>query len=215
MHNMKNLLYTAIFSFIAMTSYGQQQTLFNSINHIGGFGGPMIEVSQINGETVADVGGGGALILDNFFFGGYGLGTDAPNITLSQETFDIDFDHGGLWFGYVAPRNKLVHVYSSFRLGWGDVTLKDGDGDKRYSDNVLVLAPEVGVELNVTSWFRLSLSGGYRYVDGVTEIPEIFALTNDSFTSGFGALTFRFGGFGDWGDYDEDKKKDFDADFDF
>lgn len=209
---MKTTIQLIAFCLLAFTSFSQdkEETLFSDINHIGGFGGPMIEVSSINGETVADVGGGGALILDNFFFGGYGLGTDAPNIQIGLETLDIDFGHGGLWFGFVAPPNKLVHLYSSFKLGWGEANLKDNDGDKLFSDNVLVLTPELGVELNITRWFKLGFSGGYRFVDGVSNLPA--GLDNDSFSSPFGSLTFRFGGFGYYDEHDNDGD---DIDFDF
>ena len=56
------------------------------------------------------------------------LGTDAPNIQIGLEQFDIDFAHGGLWFGFVTPPYKVAHVYSSFKLGWGEANLKDNDG---------------------------------------------------------------------------------------
>ena len=211
---MKTILHVIVLGLITTISYGQdkQETLFGNVNHIGGFGGPMIEVSTVNGETVADVGGGGALILDNFFFGGYGLGTDAASINVGGENLDIDFGHGGLWFGFVAQPYKLMHLYSSFKLGWGSADLKDNYGDKLFSDNVLVLNPEVGVELNITNWFKLGITGGYRFVDGVTSLPG--ELNDDSFSSPFGALTFRFGGFGYYDSYDRDDK-DFDLDFDF
>lgn len=210
---MKTTIKLIALCLIAITAYGQdkQETLFGNINHIGGFGGPMIEVSSINGQTVADVGGGGALILDNFFFGGYGLGTDAPNIEIGLENFDIDFGHGGLWFGFVTPNHKLMHFYSSFKLGWGEANLIDKDGDKLFSDNILVLTPEAGIELNLTRWFRLGFTGGYRFVNGVNDLPA--GLTNDSFSSPFGALTFRFGGFGYYDDYNKKDKMDIDFDF--
>lgn len=209
---MKTTIQVIALCLIAFSSFSQskEETLFGDIDHIGGFGGPLIEVSSINGETVADVGGGGALILDNFFFGGYGLGTDAPNIQIGLESFDIDFGHGGLWFGFVTPPYKVAHVYSSFKLGWGEANLKDKDGDKLFSDNVLVLTPEVGVELNITGWFKLAFTGGYRFVDGANNLPG--GLNDDSFSSPFGALTFRFGGFGYYDDYHD---KDVDIDFDF
>ncbi|MFT6335444.1 MAG: hypothetical protein ACI86M_000915 [Saprospiraceae bacterium] len=212
---MKKLLLLAIFSTISLFTFAQQETIFNKANNISGWGGPMLEISSINGETVVDVGGGGALIIDNFFFGGYGLGTDAPNVTFDMETYDVDFSHGGLWLGYTAMPNKVVHIYSSLRFGWGDVTLRDGDGDKEFSDNMTVISPEVGVELNITSWFRLDLTGGYRFVNGVDALPLMSGLNDDSFTSPFAAITFRFGGFGDWDDYDDNKDDDFDSNFDF
>lgn len=200
---MRRIFLLAAIAIGSMTfAQAQQETLFSKIRHVGGFGGPMIEVSQIDGQTVADVGGGGALILDNFFFGGYGLGTDAPNIVIDEVTYDIDFGHGGLWFGYVLKSHKLAHLYTSLKMGWGGANLNDGSGDKVFSDNVFVLEPEAGVEVNLTSWFRLALTGGYRSVSGVNTLAG--GLTNDSFSGVYGALTFRFGGFGDYDKMDDE-----------
>lgn len=211
---MKNVLLLFIFSIASTGAFSQTETLFSNIRHVGGFGGPMIEISQINGETIADVGGGGALILNNFFFGGYGMGTNAPNISIDQDVFDINFRHGGLWFGYTYKPQKLVHLYSSFRLGWGQANLIDGAGEKQYADNILALSPEVGIEINLTSWIRVGLTGGYRFVDGINSLEEASQdLTDDSFSSPFGNITFRFGGFGSWNN-DEDKD-DKNIDFDF
>jgi hypothetical protein len=53
----------------------QQETLFGNVDVWGGFGGPIFEISSIADESIVSVGGGGALIMDNFFFGGYGIGT--------------------------------------------------------------------------------------------------------------------------------------------
>ena len=207
---MKTTLHIIAFCFITLTSFSQdrEETLFGNINRIGGFGGPLLEISSINGETVADIGGGGALILNDFFIGGYGLGTDAPNFTFESELYDIEFGHGGFWLGFATPQHKIIHMYSSFKLGWGETNLVDSQGDKQYSDNVLVLTPEVGFELNITHWFKFGITGGYRFVDGVNSLPG--GLNDDSFSSPFGALTFRFGGFGNYDHYRDDGDIDFD-----
>ncbi|MCB0587968.1 MAG: hypothetical protein KDD06_21935, partial [Phaeodactylibacter sp.] len=63
----------------------QHETLFDDFTSFGAFGGPIVEISSINGEVGADVGGGGALVLDDFFIGGYGMGTDYPDLTLQQD----------------------------------------------------------------------------------------------------------------------------------
>lgn len=198
---------------LSVASYGQTQTLFSGNQSYGGFGGPLLEISKVNGQTVADVGGGGALIINDFFVGGYGLGTeDATVFDLEEEEdYDIDFGHGGFWFGYALNQHKLVHLYTSFRIGWGGVELLQND-DKKYSDNVFVMAPELGVEINVTDWFKLGLSGGYRYVDGINSLP---VLSNEDFTGMYGAITFRFGGFGDYGNYSSSNRNDDDDDDDF
>lgn len=209
---MKYTLLAFLFMASLTTSMAQTETLFNDNIDYGGFGGPMIEFSQINGTTVADVGGGGGLVINNFFVGGYGLGNEGASVTFEEELYDIDFGHGGFWFGLATPQHKLIHAYASFRVGWGEVELKR-DGDREFEDNLLALAPELGLEVNVTDWFRLGLSGGYRSVSGIDNLP---VLDNSDFTGVYGAITFRFGGFGDYTNYsDDDDDNDIDVDFDF
>jgi hypothetical protein len=206
---MKRLLFFGL-AFMACSLVQAQQedeAVFSEINNIGGFGGPFIEVSTINGETVADVGGGGAVILNNFFLGGYGLGNKFAGVELQDEAgntdrYEIQYGNGGLWFGYVYPSYKLAHIYASLRLGWGSTTLQPVNDSRlpQYKENLFVTTPEVGVELNLTRFMRVAFSGGYRFVDGLDDLPA--PLNNDDFSGPIGMITFRFGGFGDWDEED-------------
>lgn len=49
------------------------------------------------------------------------------------------------------------------------------------------------MELNITQWFRVAGTVGYRYVDGVSENR---GYASDEFNGLLGNLTFRFGWFG-------------------
>ncbi len=192
--------FTSMFCILALMAYSQEETLFDDLEIIGAFGGPLIEIGQINGETGASVGGGGALVLNNLFIGGYGTGTDFPEYEIvggeNDGFYNIRFRHGGLWLGIVPKQHKVVHFYGSAKIGWGKGRLRDED-DTRFSDRVFVMTPELGIDVNLTSFLKLSLTGGYRWVNGVTQLP---GLDNDDFNSVIGAITFRIGGFGydDW-----------------
>lgn len=50
------------------------QTLIGSGTRISGFGGPTMSFTSINGEFARLMGGGGAVLLGDFFIGGYGEG---------------------------------------------------------------------------------------------------------------------------------------------
>lgn len=200
------LLICALFSSAALAQQ-KTQTLFSNENDYGGFGGPIIVFSNINGTMVGDVGGGGAWSINSFFIGGYGLGNDGAQVDVDDQTYDIHFRHGGFWLGYGFQQHKVVHIYSSFRIGWGSTKLKQNE-EKFYDDNLLALSPEIGIEMNFTNWFKLGITGGYRVVSGIDSLP---VLTNDDFTGTYAALTFRFGGFGDYHSYEKDS---FDSEFD-
>jgi hypothetical protein len=204
-----DMKYPILFSlcFMAATMLSaQHEALFDDVSSFGAFGGPILEFSSINGQLVADVGGGGALILDEFFIGGYGMGTDYPEVNFETEIdgelteidADIDFGHGGLWFGYVRDIEQKMHLYSSLKLGWGRADLEHDIVDLP-SDRLFVLTPEIGIELNMTKFFRIGLTGGYRIVNGVSRLP---GLDNQDFSSPTVGITFRFGGFGSYWDWD-------------
>lgn len=199
---MKKIYILFILALSVGSLYGQSktETLFSKENSYGGFGGPLVVFSNINGTIVGDVGGGGALSVNDFFVGGYGLGNEGAQVEVDDQTYDIDFGHGGFWMGYTYKKHKLIHLYTSFRIGWGKTELRQ-NGEKFYSDNMLSLAPEVGFELNATNWFKVGFSGGYRNISGLDNLP---GLSNDDFSSVYGAITFRFGGFGDYHSYDDD-----------
>ena len=196
------LWYTLFICLFATAIWAQdEETLIDDIEIIGAFGGPIVEFGSINGEFGVDVGGGGALLINNFFLGGYGMGTDYPEISIDDVLYDIRFRHGGFWLGYTTNPNRLTHFYSSLRLGWGRAQLR-GDGPEVASDRLFAVTPEVGFEINLTRFMRLAITGGYRAVTGVGKLP---VLDNGDFSSPIGGLTFRFGGFAsDWDDFDWD-----------
>ncbi len=198
---MKKAFFIFLSGMLASALPAQHETLFDDFTSFGAFGGPIVEISAINGEIGADVGGGGALVLDDFFIGGYGMGTDYPEITLSQDVggeiedinYNIRFKHGGMWFGYTPKQYKVGHLYGSLKIGWGKAQLLNDRFDTP-RDRIFVLTPEVGAELNLTDWFKLGFTAGYRWVNGVSRLPT---LDDSDFSSPTGTITFRFGSFRD------------------
>ena len=101
--------------------------------------------------------------------------------------------HGGLWLGFTVPSRKVVHFYGSSRLGWGALDINFANSRFDDLDNVFVITPEVGIEVNLTRWFRLAGTFGYRIVEGA---DESLGYSDDDFSGTFTGITLRFGGFG-------------------
>jgi hypothetical protein len=146
----------------------EEQILFQNARVRGGFGGPIFSWSHTNGKTGYGAGGGGGVVLDQFFIGLFGMGETFDNPVIGEPQLAIGY--GGLWLGVTTPSHKLVHAYISAKLAGGAVGVTDFEDDWDYDDNwediTFVAIPEVGVELNVARWMRLSGSVGYRFVDG-------------------------------------------------
>ncbi|MBK8702768.1 MAG: hypothetical protein IPN33_03560 [Saprospiraceae bacterium] len=194
---MKKIITVLLLCFSAVYLSAQEETLFGDLHVVGAFGAPILEVGAINGEIGADVGGGGALVLNNMFIGGYGMGTSYPEyVTAAGDERNIRFKHGGFWLGYTPKPHKVAHLYSSLKIGWGSARLRE-DGDNIATDRLFALTPELGIEINLTRFVKVSLSGGYRWINGISKLD---GLDNESFSSPTGLLTFRIGG---WSDSDE------------
>ena len=190
---MENNFILLIFCVFTFQGFGQSQTLFSDVEEVVGFGGPIVEFSGFKGEVIPAVGGGGGVFLDDFFVGGYGIGgLDFRDPTVDLENYRMKLSHGGFWLGYNHNRHKLLHVYGSAKLGWGDIDVKYIGNGARPSDNIFVVQPEAGIEVNLFRWFKLAGTVGYRAVTGVNEIETH---SNSDFSGVTGALTFRFGWF--------------------
>jgi hypothetical protein len=178
---------------LSFSLQAQEETLFRNAKLTGAFGGPFVEYGEILGQQGSMVGGGGALQFKSFFVGGYGIGTHYPE----TGPYVVNLRHSGLWLGYTFPSYKLFHLYASLRAGGGAIRFKEDRSDRRrdaiYSDRIQALTPELGVEVNVSDFLRISVTGGYRLIGGVDRLPASY--TNEDFSGWIGGLTFRIGSF--------------------
>ncbi len=194
---MKKLIFSITCTLIlAVQVNAQQETLFNRSKVFGIWGSPLMEFNFNDGINNS-YGGGGGFIVDQFFLGAYGLGSSNIENLIENEDYRLDLAHGGLWLGYTHRPYKLLHPYASVRIGWGgvDIDLDDYDFEINDFDQVMVVTPEIGVELNVTRFFHIAATGGYRWVDGINNASNIGANDLNGFNLG---LSFRLGWFGNW-----------------
>lgn len=180
---------------LGLAVQAQHETLFNNARVVGGFGAPIVEMGLGNDMTTA-VGGGGGVVIDNFFIGGYGVGSiDFERLIEDDDIQEVELGHGGFWLGYTLAPHRVLHLYTSARLGWGAVGIDVSENSSfpEDTDNVFVVTPEIGLELNVTRWFRVAGTVGYRYVDGIRDNSPY---KSNAFDGTLANLTFRFGWFG-------------------
>lgn len=173
----------------------QHETLFNKARVVGGFGAPILEMG-INNHLNTSVGGGGGIVINSFFLGGYGLASvDFEELFDNGEVEVLNIGHGGFWLGTTFQPYKILHLYTSARLGWGAVNVDLQDNNQRYSDidKIFVATPELGIELNLTKWFRIAGTAGYRWVNGTSENR---GYSDDDFSGAVATVALRFGWFG-------------------
>lgn len=178
----------------------KQENLFNnvSISHVNGFGGFDVQMTEINKKFAVVSGGfGGVMFNQKFFFGGYSAGLSSYNqsdyVRDTVRTY-LDIDHSGFMIGYNYNPHKLVHWIMNTKLGWGTAKIKErSDWESSiYDDNIFVFNPEIGMELNVTRWFKINTTAGYRFISGIDNV-NIYDF--DDFNGISGSIGFLFGRF--------------------
>jgi hypothetical protein len=171
----------------------------NGTTNIGGFGGPIIKFSEINNQLAVFTGGKGGVILNhNWVLGieGYILGT---NVSQNLEKQDLNFIYAGVFGGYIFKWNQTFHLATSLMIGWGGVGYSDDTiiysnfEHHKYliDDHLLILEPNLELEVNIAKHFRMGIGVQYRTALAV-DLPTF----NSSKLSGFsGAISFKFGEF--------------------
>lgn len=100
-----------------------------------------------------------------------------------NKRFDFKYNGGKLAYAFIPYR--AIHPVLNFEIGRGRVTVTGLP-----KDEVLVLQPSAGVEINVFRWFRLGLEGGYRMVNNYDASGP---LSDDKLSGAFGQATLKFG----------------------
>lgn len=190
----KFLIIICLFSAVAAFGQEPEQTLFHNTKLSGGFCAPIFTYGEKNGQSMYGAGGGIGLVYNQFFAGLFGMGETYATPQLHDDHLSLGY--GGLWMGYVVPSRKVVHLYTSLKLAGGAAGIvhfdKDWDVQDDWTDAVFVAVPEAGLELNLTRWFRISGSAGYRLVSGFDGWQNF---GKKDLNAPVFALTFRFGWF--------------------
>ena len=189
--------------------FAQEQTLIGSsdVEH-GGYGALVVKFTSINNDLGVLVGGRGGWIINHAFAiggAGYGLANNvrANSVGPFGQEF-VDLGYGGLDLEFIANSDDLLHFSVHALIGAGAVGFRYGIGDNgdawnnlygnngpnRY-DAFFVVEPGINLDLNVITWFRVSLGAGYRHISGVSSDVS----SNAKLSGPSGMLTFRFGKF--------------------
>jgi hypothetical protein len=167
---------------------------------ISGMASPFMQFTVVDGEFAHMMGGGGAVLVGDFWFGGYGLGlTNRIQVDVSRyQDYRVgdylSVSHGGFWLGYSLFGDKPIHVAISSLIGWGQVGVGHEYGYNVYQDGMFVVCPTVEVELNLTRFFRLGAGASYNLFTLVDE-RNIPGYHSSDFSSPGGFLSFKFGWF--------------------
>ena len=143
---------------------------------VSGFGGPMFQLAFINGEAIPFIGGGGAgLFNDNFYFGGFGMGTATeiqieninPLVNGLTPVGRLEMGFGGLMMGYMPMGHKKFHPLIGLDFAWGGYEVYELNADNVILDGTLTaVTPRIGAEANALPWLKVNLGVGYRSVFG-------------------------------------------------
>lgn len=184
----------------APTNSKTEQTLFSRSKLTGGWGAVEFSGSKVGGYTGYGAGGSLGMVFNNLSLGFYGTGDVYDGFKRESKNYAFTLGHGGLFLGYAYPTKRALHLMGSVKVGAGAVGLarryKDWElefDEDDFKDAVFVVVPEVGLELNLTHWMRMTATAGYRFVDGFEGITE---LNKTDLNAPVFGLNFKFGWFG-------------------
>ena len=184
--------------------FADEETLLSGNVDHGGFGGPSVMLTRINGEGHVLVGGRGAWIINHTLTiggGGYGLSTELGSEIETESAGLVNallnFGYGGFELGYIHRSEQITHFGFHILIGSGGVSWREKDNgdldtaDEYYQDDFFILEPSAVLEINIVKWMRANLGASYRYISNAA-IPQI----EDSDLSGPSFLLgLKFGSF--------------------
>ncbi len=193
---MTRLMCLILMSITSMGLFAQDQTLFGSSQRKGVYISPFAEFYSKGNLATTNAGASISAVLDHWTVGLYAVaGADYDEIIDSEEIERLDLAHGGVELAFHTRPCRLLHPFLGTRVGWGVVNLDVQDDNLRASDidEVWVIAPQLGLELNLTSYLRVYGYGSYRWVNGVDNTQAFTENDLEGYTWGIGLKLGWFG----------------------
>lgn len=179
----------------------EMQSIFSGDIKSGGYGGPVVKINDIDGETGVWVGAKGGWIINHSLVigaAGYGLVNKINETPIdTSRTRQLAGGYGGIILEYIYQPLSLVHLNTGILVGAGGVGhhFIDDDEDEGWDGNngdaFFALEPNLGVEVNIARHIRCEIGASYLYTSGV----ELSDLEDEDLGGPAGYIALKFGEF--------------------
>jgi hypothetical protein len=195
-------LFASVHSFAQDTK--EVETFFGNNFESTGYGALSTQYSTFNGKGAAFLGAYGGWMINHKFMlgvGAYGLLTHPDGYNAAGEADnnnEFQMGYGGVMMEYTFASSKRIHLSTNLLIGGGRVSngyytsrgyLYGSQWHVQDESAFYVFQPSVNVEMNMTSWFRVALGGGYRHING----SHMIGISDKSMSAPTANLTFKFG----------------------
>jgi hypothetical protein len=138
------------------------------IKHNGWYIAPSIGATTLDGHLSSLVGLRGGWVVNRQFgigLAGNAFGWDTTHIDSPRPSTRVDGGYGGLLLQYIIASDKLLHGSIETTIGGGALCYDTSSSRRDCSDAItfFVFEPTANLELNVTSFMRIGVGGGYRF----------------------------------------------------
>jgi hypothetical protein len=154
-------------------------------------GSLVFKITKLGDRTPTLLGArGGWLMGHHLYLGGY-LDTSVSRMDSEVEGYngEMEYDEIGLTIGATFGKDRLIHPNFLLHVGQGQLKVEDLEEENDFEDEFAVITPEINAEMNITTYFRISLGVAYRMTSGVDEK----ILSKKDTQAAAGVLAFNFG----------------------
>lgn len=180
----------------AQNDEAEIETLFQKPSKIRGYIAPLANTTTIDGEIAYMTGVNVAAIFnDQYVLGFYRVDLE-NNIFSNNDNYigaDINFDHKGIWLGYIFMPKKKLHFNINVQAGKGYIDLYDDVQNNWVDDDfIFVLTPSLEAEFNIAKFLRVGIGANYQFSMDVDRFNDY---NNNDFSGPGAFISFRFGWF--------------------
>jgi hypothetical protein len=167
------------------------QLVSAQIKPTGGFGAPLITITQIGDQTGLTIGGGGGLYINSrIFIGGFGEGTVIEH-NPSEEPYNkhyFEMGSGGFWLGYSQRLKSKHYVNLSAQMGFGRAYLLQNEAISYY-DDISYVKPILEYEYRINKIIGIAAGIAWPFFSEF-EMPVYEA---KDLSKPAASITFKFG----------------------
>lgn len=186
-----------VLSALQVSAQETEENLFSGKYEHGGFGGPTVKVTSLNGSVGVLTGAWGAWLIDHrLALGGGWYNLVSPHSV--DDDMEMSMDYGGFTAEYIFDPMSLVHYSVQLNIGAGVLDFSrprvgNVANNLIVDDVFFAIEPGINAEVNVLSFMRFHVGASYRIASGVDN--NAFGVTDSDVGGPSFNLMLKFGKF--------------------